>query len=139
MQRFLVLIVLQFGLAARKHTRLRLPMKPDAWRALHRFVGPPLLCIVLAHTGGAVGVHSNQWLLGTLVTMMLVAQGGHVVKAYVAERANVGTGGQKMTHIARSVNGERGFIHNAGLHLHVLFAVSAAILLVFHVLAVYYF
>jgi hypothetical protein len=129
----LAVMLFQWLLSARSRTRLRLPGALDSWRSSHRFTGVALLYVVAVHTAGRWGVNLNGWLTLTLVAMMLVTQTGHVAKAFFAARAREGTG--KVVAIDAAMNGEHGWVHQAGLQLHVVLACTGLVLALFHALA----
>jgi cytochrome b561 len=112
----------------------------DFWNRLHRLNGVPLLLAVLLHTGGGGGTHMHRWLLGALVMMLLTAQGGHVLKAYLWFRACPELSPSAMDLWRDKVTNTRGgWFHQAGRQIHVLFATIVIVLLLFHALSVYYF
>jgi hypothetical protein len=107
---------------------------------LHTLNGAPLLLVVLAHTSGRPGRGVLAWLLTALTAMLLMAQAGQVLKAYVWWRA------QPESHPSaldlernHAANGADGWVHQSGLQLHVSLAVLVLVLTAFHVLSVLYY
>ena len=124
-------VMRRWGGAARPRALARL-------QEVHALNGAPLLLVVLAHTGGRPGRGASSWLLMALVGMLLVAQTGHVAKAIFWWRAQSDptAAALRRNEIANTADG---WVHQSGLQLHVSLAVLVLVLLVFHVLAFFYF
>jgi len=133
------LIAFQMLLALRKRTALRLPLRLDGLRRVHKLFGVPLLIVIVMHTGGRVGQNLNRWLLSSLVGMIFIAQTSHVMKAYLAERAADPAAVVAIRRMNQLTNSGDGWVHQAGLQLHIALAVTTVALLGFHVLSVYFF
>ena len=69
--------------------------------------------------------------------LVFIAQGGHVMKAWLNERA-VGNRG-RLERLDRMANREDGVLHRAGSGLHIALATVVLVLGLFHVLGVLYF
>lgn len=137
----LAFLAFQLMLTVKKRWLVRMPRSFEAWRGAHKLNGLFVLWMVALHTGGVWGTRLNAAMMIVLVALMLLSQGGHVVKAYLYERARV-SGGAAAASILRlheAANTDEGWVHRVGLHLHVLLATLLWVLVAFHVIAVYYF
>jgi hypothetical protein len=105
------------------------------WRAAHQVLPIALVFVLLLHTRGRAGVNLNRWLITVFLLQVFLVQAGHLMKAFVAA---YGTH-RLLAKLDRSANDRDGFMHRLGLQLHVLLAITVAVLLSFHVFAVYYF
>lgn len=131
-------IFAQLALTARRRMR-RLSARTRArWLQLHKVTGPLLLLVVVAHTGGRSGSHSNALLWAAMCAMLALAQGGHVFKAFVRLRA-LSLGTEAAESLDEVTNTERGWVHLAGYQLHVVLAVFVTLLLCAHVFSVYFY
>lgn len=93
------------------------------WRGFHALLGGLALLVLLVHTGGALGERINQWLVADFLLLALV---GAVLGAAVRyEQTRAGYTGKRL----RTWFG----------WAHLLAAWPLPLLLVFHVLSVYYF
>ncbi|HKQ69274.1 MAG TPA: hypothetical protein VJT73_08045 [Polyangiaceae bacterium] len=132
----LALIVSQFAFSAGKRLARTRPF--ERWRFVHQVIAAPLLAAVVVHTGGSAGAHTNRYLLIALVAICVIAQIGHVLKAH-ARTASLRTRSPPAIELDHKLNGEGGWIHRAGVHLHVVLAVVVALLVALHVALVYGF
>jgi hypothetical protein len=106
-----------------------------AWRSAHQVVPIGLLFVILLHTRGDVGMNLNRWLITALLAQVYLVQGGHLMKAIVAEHATA----MGFAWLNRAANHRDGLVHRLGLSVHVLLAVVVVILLSTHLVSVYYF
>jgi len=105
------------------------------WRTAHQVAPLLLVFVLLFHTRGRLGDNLNRWLISVLLAQLFMVQAGHVAKAFIAGHA----GNLRFAGLHQLANGKDGFVHRAGLHLHVLLAITVVILLVSHMLSVWYF
>jgi hypothetical protein len=134
------LIAFQVALSSRRRWRARHRALERRWAGWHRHAAVPLLMVVLAHTGGGAGYNLNRALLACLVGMVLLTQASHVFKAQVWERAQPERDPGR-SHLERNqaANADDGWLHQAGLQTHVMLACAVVVLLLAHVVTVYYF
>lgn len=137
----LAFVAFQFLLMLRKRTRLPIPRSSEWWQVIHRLNGSGVLLVNVIHTGGQWGVNLNGWLLSTLVTLLILAQGGHVMKAYLHERAKREGDSPPpfIDWLDTLANTDEGALHKTGLQLHLLLVAAFVALLAFHILSVYYY
>jgi hypothetical protein len=134
----LAVIAAQLSLMARRRMRRLRPGVRERWLQLHKVTGPLLLLVVVVHTGGRTGSNANALLWAAMCTMMALAQGGHVFKAYVRLRA-VPPATPEARSLDEVTNTERGWVHLGGYQLHVVLAVLVTLLVCAHVFSVYYY
>jgi hypothetical protein len=132
----LAMIASQFALSAGK--RLASARAARRWRWVHRLTGLPLLAALVVHTAGSAGSNMNRALLMTIVGMCLVAQLGHVFKAH-ARATSLENPSTSAVAFDQALNGAEGRIHRAGFQLHVVLATAVALLVVLHVVVVYWY
>jgi hypothetical protein len=131
-------IAAQLSLTIRRRLRRLTAPARRRWLQAHKVTGPVLLLVVLFHTGGRAGGNANALLWSCLCSMLLLAQSGHVFKAYVRLRAlSLGTPGA--LSLDETANAGEGLVHRAGYQIHVVLAVAVTLLLCAHVFAVYFF
>lgn len=136
----LAVIAFQVSLASRRRWRARHGALERRWAGWHRHAGVPLLMVVLAHTGGGAGYNLNRALLACLVGMVLLTQASHVFKAHVWARAQPEREpGSLEVRRNQETNADDGWLHQAGLQTHVVLACAVVVLLLAHVLTVYYY
>jgi hypothetical protein len=134
------LIVVQGALSGRRRLRAGHERLWRRWEGWHRHAGVPLLVVALAHTGGRAGHNLNQWLLACLVGMVLLTQASHVLKEYLWSRTRPEAHPRPADlHRNEAANTDDGWLHQAGLQMHVMLAVALVILLLAHVWSVYYY
>jgi hypothetical protein len=129
------IVLFQLSLSARRRLVLGRSIAVHSWRTAHQLAPFGLVVLVLLHTRGRSGVNLNRWLVSVFLIQALLVLGGHVMKAFVARYGSRGA----LAKLNHSANTAEGLIHRAGVRLHVLFAVSFVVLLLVHVLSVYYF
>lgn len=120
-----------------------LTRKVPSWRqrlhSFHKLAGVAAMSIVAAHTGGRWGANLNRALIAAMVSIIVIAQLGHLGKAWVGAAAQRRPEQRLLARLDGAANTESGRLHRAGLHIHTLLAVTVLVLAAFHVLSVYYF
>ncbi|HEV8629644.1 MAG TPA: hypothetical protein VGV61_04945 [Thermoanaerobaculia bacterium] len=134
----LAVIAAQLSLIARRRLRRLTAPARQRWLQVHKVTGPLLLLVVVVHTGGRTGSNSNALLWASMCTMLVLAQSGHVFKAYVRLRA-LSLATSAAMSLDEAANADDGWVHLAGYQLHVVLAVAVTLLLCAHVFSVYFF
>jgi hypothetical protein len=103
--------------------KLRLPFLRRGSRGAHIIIGLALLLVILLHTGGKWGTHLNGLLLWSLHLAIFTALTGKLLEN---RRMEMGAGGV-------------GGLRAVWLLIHLLAVAALLVLLMFHMLSVYYF
>jgi hypothetical protein len=108
---------------ARRKPGIPVPFSRHTFRSAHIVLGLALLGVVVLHTGGTWGSNLNGLLLGSFLLTIFIALIGKLLE------------NRRLESRATKVNDLR----NVWLSAHLLMVAVTLVLLVFHVLSVYYF
>lgn len=129
------LLLSQFVFGVLRRLMLRSREAFHRWRTAHELVPLALLGASLLHTRGHVGNNLNRWLVSILLLQIALVQAGHVTKAIASRYA----AHRLFAVLDRASNSHTGFVHRAGVTIHVLLASCVLVLFACHVLSIWYF
>ncbi len=139
----LVLVGLEMLLTARKRSRnwmgrLKIPGSMQFWRSFHIFLGVALVALVLIHTLGANGFNFNAWFLWVFWGTTLTALVGVVAETGILESSRQFFGKLPGSNRALTKGPLIRTLRSLWLASHIFLVGLFLIMLVFHVLLVYY-
>jgi nitrite reductase (NADH) large subunit len=110
----------------RKRTSRGLPGSYENWRLVHAGFGGVMIAMLFAHTGFSLGSHLNGWLMASFLATLLAG-------------AIVGLAAGFSGHTAVCLFGCNVNFRRLAAWLHILVAWPLPLLLLIHILMVYYF
>jgi nitrite reductase (NADH) large subunit len=113
-------------LSLRRHGLPHLPGSYQLWRLVHAGLGIAMLALLFAHTGLRLGTHLNSWLMTSFLATVLAGAFAGIV---------AGLRGRMVLQRP----GAYGRLRRAAAWLHILVAWPLPVLLLLHILVVYYF